>query len=95
MKIAILDQDQGRAIIATVPDYLADANASSETIAFAIFEALGLQQDTEYMIGEFDISVDLDSLNGGRGYGDNVRKLDEFTGSFKDDALEALNDLIG
>ena len=95
MKIAILDQENGRAIVAEVPEYLAVVNVDHETIAHAIFDALGLGHETEYMIGEFNIAIDVNSLNSGKGYGDNTRRLDEFTSTFKDDSLEALNAYIG
>lgn len=89
MKIAILDQDNGRAIIAQVPEYLADADRSSDDIAHAIFDALGIGYETEYMIGEFQAHMD------GATYNENktgMYKLDELTQNFKEDALASLEE---
>lgn len=90
MKIAIHDQENNRAIIAQVPDYLADADAPSDDIAEAIMTALGLSSGScEYMIGEFQAHMD------GATYNENktgMYKLDELTQNFKDDALAALAD---
>lgn len=89
MKIAILDQENARVIVSSVPDYLENANASSDDIAQAIMTALGLS-DCEYMIGNFTLNIDHDARN------DNgaMHRIEELTQDFKDDALEALNDLI-
>lgn len=92
MKIAIFDHDFNRVIVAEVPAYLADADRSSDDIAQAVFDALGISSDTEYMIGEFDAYTDLAVLNGGKGYGDNVRRLDEYTANFQEDALASLEE---
>lgn len=89
-KIAILDQENNRVIMAEVPQYLLDQNVSSDDIAQAIFTALGISSP-EYMIGEFDIAIDLAVLNHD-GYGNNVRDLEGFTQDFKRDALKALKD---
>lgn len=93
MRISIHDHTFNRSIIAEVPAYLADSDHSSDDIATAIMTALGLNVgECEYMIGEFDARIDLDTLNGGKGYGNNVCRLDEYTGNFKEEALEALNE---
>lgn len=93
MKITILDQENNRVIVADVPKYLQDEDASSDEIAEAIFSALGISvNDCEYMIGEYEVGISLDVLNGGKGYGNNVRALDEYTGSSKEDVLEALKE---
>ena len=91
MNIAILDQDNGRVILAQVPHYLADANASSDDIASAIFIALGISTDTEYMIGNFETVLADHNADSNR----DARGIELLTQDFKDDALEALNDLIG
>lgn len=90
MKIAIHDQENNRAIIAQVPDYLADANASSDDIAEAIMTALGLSSGScEYMIGEFDARIDSTTYNEN---GTGMCKIDELVQNFKEDALAALAD---
>ena len=91
MKISIHDHEQNRAIIAQVPDYLADANASSDDIAEAIMTALGLSSgNCEYMIGEFQAHMDGETYNEDK---TGMYKLDELTQDFKEDALEALENL--
>lgn len=85
MKIAILDQENSRVIVSTVPDYLADANASSSDIASAILIALGLPVDTEHMVGEFTYIE--------KEYGMKT-SVEELTQDFKEDALEALHNLL-
>lgn len=93
MHIAILDHEQDRAIIAEVPEYLTELDRSSDDIASAILTALGLSVTyTEYMIGNFTLRIDVNSLNSGRGYGDNTGRLEEFTQNFKEDVLSALKD---
>lgn len=89
MKIAILDQENARVIVAMVPDYLEDANASSDDIASAIMTALGISTDTEYMMGEFEAHCSTRTLTATLG----SMGLEEFTQDFKTDALEALADL--
>lgn len=90
MKIAILDQTNGRAIIAQVPAYLADLDRSGDDIAEAIFEALGLSvNDCEYMIGEFDARVCNATINEN---GAMIYGIEDFTQDFKEDALAVLED---
>ena len=90
MKIAILDQEQNRAIIAQVPEYLADANRSSDDIAQAILDGLGISSgNVEYMIGEFQAHMDGATYNEDK---TGMYKLDELTQNFKEDALQALAD---
>ena len=90
MKIAIHDHEQNRAIIAQVPDYLADLDRSSDDIAEAIITALGLSSGScEYMIGEFQAHMDGATYNEDK---TGMYKLDELTQNFKDDALAALAD---
>lgn len=90
MKIAILDQENNRAIIAQVPEYLSDANKSSEDIASAVFVGLGLSEtNCEYMIGEFQAHMD------GATYNENktgMHKLEELAVDFKQSALESLKE---
>lgn len=83
MKIAILDQDNGRVIVSKVPEYLSNADVSSDDIASAILTALGISTDTEYMIGEFKSVED--------SYGMRT-SLEGLTQDFKTDALEALEE---
>lgn len=91
MHIAILDQENNRVIISEVPDYLTSLDRSSEEIAEAIFNVLGLSSP-EYMIGEFKFAIDVASLNSGKGYGENTRTLEECTSNFKEDVLSALEE---
>jgi len=88
MKIAILDHQYSRMIVAQVPTYLAEMDRSSDDIAQAIFDALGIS-DAEYMIGEFDARVDVDTYNEN---GTGMHKLDELTQNFKEDALLSLEE---
>ena len=99
MKISIHDYENNRTIISEVPLYLIDDNAeaSSEArddIAQAIITALGLSSNNcEYMIGDFDIQIDVNSLNSNHGYNHNVNQgIEQLTQDFKEDVLEALND---
>lgn len=90
MKIAILDTENARVIVAEVPQYLQDADASSDTIAEAILHALGLSSGSvEYMIGDLKVQVDHAVRN------DNgaMHKLEELAQDFKEDALSALEEL--
>jgi hypothetical protein len=90
MKIAILDHENARTIIANVPAYLSDVNRSSDDIAEAIITALGLSSDScEWIIGEFEARIDFSVYNEPN---TGIRELDELTGDFKADALEALAD---
>jgi len=94
MKIAILDHENNRTIVAEVPEYLTEQNYSSDNIAEAILTAIGLSfENSEWMIGEFDIQIDVNSLNSGHGYNHNVNQgIEQLTQDFKIDALAALND---
>lgn len=94
MKIIILDHKNNRAIVAEVPTYLADADVSSDDIAAAILNALGLSHtDCEYMVGEFNVQIDVNTLNSGHGYNQNaINGIEQLTGDFKIDALQALKD---
>lgn len=89
MEIAILDQDNARVILAQVPQYLADANASSDDIACAIFIALGISTDTEYMIGNFKTVLADYNADSSR----EARGIELLTQDFKIDALEALKEI--
>jgi len=91
MQIAILDQENKRVILAQVPYYLADANVSSDDIAQAIFTALGLSSQPEYMIGEFETVLADHNADSSR----DARGIELLTQDFKDDALEALSEIIG
>lgn len=89
MFIAIHDYENDRAIIAEVPQYLADADRSSEDIADAILSALGLSSsNTEYMIGNFKVWVDHEARNSPTA----IHRLEELTQDFKEDALAALEE---
>lgn len=100
--ISIHDYDYNRIIVAQVPEYLIERGAGAEQlhddemIAEAIFEALGLSiGNCEYMIVEDtgkSIGIDVAVLNSGRGYGENCRRLDEYGGNFREDALAALDE---
>lgn len=93
MTISIHDYANSRLIVAEVPQYLTDLNYSSDDLAQAIIIALGLNSDeTEYMIGEFTLRIDVNTLNSGRGYGENTGRLEEFTQDFKADVLQALKE---
>lgn len=94
MQIAIIDNENQRVIVSKVPEYLSEANRSSDDIAEAIFSALGLSvNSTEYMIGNFDVSIDVNVLNGNHGYNHNVDQgIEQLTQDFKTDALQALED---
>ena len=87
MIITILDQENNRVIVAEVPEYLTSQNKSSDDIAQAIFDALGLSSP-EYMIGEFKALLDLNVINSNhvKGY----IRLEDITQNFKEDALQAL-----
>ncbi len=92
-RIAILDQENARVIVAELPDYLQNTGKDDEELATAIMTALGLSSGSCYfMVGDLFLGIDVQSLNSGRGYGQNTCKLDEFTGNFKEDVLEALKD---
>lgn len=81
----------GRVIVAEVPQYLADANRSSDDIAQAIFDALGISSDNvNYIIGEFEALFDLNLINSNRFKG--YIKLEDITQNFKEDALASLKD---
>ncbi len=89
MNIAILDQENNRAIIAQVPAYLADMDRSSDDIADAILNALGLSSsNTEWMIGDFKMWVDHEARNSPTA----MHKLEELTQDFKIGALAALKE---
>lgn len=98
MKISIHDYQNNRSILAEVPQYLIDATPHhgdtlqrDENIAQAILTAIGITDSScEYMIGDFDILVDVASLNSNRGYPSNVASLEELTNDFKEKALAAL-----
>lgn len=97
MKISIHDYANNRIIIARVPEYLVEAkhaDTDDEAIFLAIINALGLNSDEcEYMLGDFDVQIDLDVLNGGHGYNHNViQGIEQLTQDFEADARQALAD---
>lgn len=92
MRIAILDHLYDRVIVAEVPEWIQAMDKSTDTIGECIVIALGLHGNCDYMIGNIGVAIDVGTLNSGRGYGDNTRRLDEFGGNFKEDFLKALED---
>lgn len=91
MTIAILDNENARIIIGRVPSYLTESGADGTDIASAIFQALGLSDDTEYMLGELDLVLADHSADTSR---PDERGIELLTQDFKVDALEALADLM-
>ena len=90
MTIAILDNSGGnRVIIGRVPSYLVDSGADHDDIASAIFIALGMSVDTEYMMGDFETVLADHNADSSR----DARGIELLTQDFKADALEALKDL--
>lgn len=95
MTISLHDNENARVIVAQVPQYLIDTKADEHDVAQAIITALGLSEgNTEYMIGDLDIQIDVNTLNGNHGYNHNVNQgIEQLVQDFKADVLEALSDL--
>lgn len=92
-KITILDHEHDRVIVAEVPSYLAESQREPDDIAQAIYDALGLSSsNTEYMMGNFNVRIDVAVLNSGKGYGNNTSRLEELVQNFKEDALASLEE---
>lgn len=93
IKISIHDYDSNRLIVAEVPQWILDecAAAGIDTAGEVILEALGLSSsNSEYMLGDFSLGIDVAVLNSGRGYGNNTARLNEFTVDFDSAIREAI-----
>lgn len=88
--INIHDHENNRVIWAQVPSYLTESGADDDTIAQAIFDALGISSgNTEYMIGDMEHVLADHNADTSR-YG--ARGIELLTDNFKEDALASLKE---
>lgn len=94
--ISIHDYENNRVIISELPDYLQNKSRTHEDddIAQAVFDALGISSsNVEYMLGDFDVQLDVRVINGNHGYNHNVNQgIEQLTQNFKEDALASLKE---
>ncbi len=91
MWVSLHDYENNRAILAVVPEYLANANVDGDDIATAIMTALGLSVgNCDYMIG-VGITPVMENATALQ-QGEHV--LESLVQDFKADALEALSESL-